>query len=87
MRKVRVMFCENNAFTYLATYCAEEKEVRILATNETAEHDYRGELASITDDSGWERYSDVEDVEAFLGVNYVDKTDATEILDEIYTEL
>lgn len=30
MRKVRIMFCENNAFTYLATYCAEEKEARIL---------------------------------------------------------
>lgn len=86
MRKVRVMFCKNNAFTFLATYCAEDKEVRILATNETAEHDYCGELASIDDDSSWERHTDVEDVEAFLGVSYVD-SDATEILDEIYTEL
>lgn len=86
MRKVRIMFCKNNAFTFLVTYCAEEKEVRILATNETAEHDYRGELASIDDDSLWERHTDVEDVEAFLGVSYVD-SDATEILDEIYTEL
>lgn len=86
MRKVRLMFCKNNAFTFLATYCAEEKEVRILATNETAEHDYRGELATIDDDSAWERHTDVEDVEAFLGVSYVD-SDSTEILDEIYTEL
>lgn len=86
--KKRLMRVETNASTMFVTYDSEEKIVRMLNSDETNPLTDEGKvkLEDVTDDSGWDIYYDVEDVEEWLGVDY-DNPDAPKIIEEIETDI
>nr|DAU28128.1 MAG TPA: hypothetical protein [Caudoviricetes sp.] len=69
---------ETNASTMFVSYDEEEKIARVLDNEETEDG---LDIREVEDDSSWEVYEDVEDIESFLGID--DTPDSSEIVDEI----
>lgn len=69
---------ETNASTMFVSYDEEEKIARVLDNEETEDG---LDIREVEDDSSWDVYEDVEDIEAFLGID--DTPDSSEIVDEI----
>lgn len=79
----RLMKVETNASTMFVTYDSEEKIVMVLDNEETNNPDF--DIRNVEDDSSWNMYEDIDDIEEFLGINPNDP-DATKIIDEIEFE-
>ncbi len=77
------MKVETNASTMFVTYDAEEKIVMVLDNDETNDPDF--DIRNVEDDSSWDMYENVNDVEAWLGIDY-NNPDADKIVDEIEFE-
>lgn len=60
----RLMKVETNADTMLVTYEPETKIARVL--NDAEDID----TLTVEDDSSWDMFEDVEDVEEWIGINY-----------------
>lgn len=73
----RLMKVKTNASTMFVTYDTASKEVRVLDSLET---NGNFPLSDVEDDSSWDVYEGIEDVEEWLGV--YENTDATEIIEE-----
>lgn len=69
---------ETNSSTMFVSYDEEEKIARVLDNEETNDG---LDIRKVEDDSSWDVYEDVEDLEAFLGID--DTPDSSEIVDEI----
>lgn len=69
---------ETNSSTMFVSYDEEEKIARVLDNEETEDG---LDIREVEDDSSWDVYEDVEDIEAFLGID--DTPDSSEIVDEI----
>ena len=74
----RIFKVETNASTMFATYDYDEQIVRLLDNKET---NSGMDIREVEDDSSWEMFEDVEDIEEFLGISYTD-CDANKIVDE-----
>lgn len=72
----KLMKVETNASTMFVTYDEETKIAMVLDNEET-----NADIRTVEDDSSWELYEDIEDIEDFLGCNA--DCDASEIVDEI----
>ena len=79
----RLMKVETNASTMFVTYDAEEKIVMVLDNDETNDPDF--DIRNVEDDSSWDMYENVDDVEAWLGIDY-NNPDTDRIVDEIEFE-
>lgn len=75
----RLMKVETNASTMFVTYDPEYKLVRVLDNIET---NTEYPLSKVEDDSSWETFEDVDDVEEWLGVDH-NNHDAAKIVEEI----
>lgn len=73
-----VLKVKTNASTMFVSYEAEEKIARVLDTEETNFGDF--DIRDVEDDSSWDAFEDVEDINEWLG-------DEAEILDEAEIEL
>lgn len=73
-----VLKVKTNASTMFVSYEAEEKIARVLDTEETNFGDF--DIRDVEDDSSWDVFEDVEDINEWLG-------DEAEILDEAEIEL
>lgn len=73
------MKVKTNASTIFVTYDLYDKIVRVLDNEET---NGGVRLSDVEDDSSWDAYEDVENIDEWLGVNY-DSPDAPEIIEEI----
>lgn len=73
----RLMKVETNTDTMLVTYEPETKIARVL--NDAEDID----ALTVEDDSSWNMFEDVEDIEEWLGVDY-NNSDAPKILVETY---
>ena len=78
----RLMKIETNASTMFVTYDAEEKIVMCLDNEET---NSGMDIRDVEDDSSWDMYENVDDVEAWLGIDY-NNPEADRIVDEIEFE-
>lgn len=69
---------KTNASTMFVTYDEEDQIVRVLDNEET-----NGGIGinEVEDDSSWEMFTDVEDLEEWLGIDYND-SDRPRITDE-----
>lgn len=74
----KIFKVKTNASTMFVSYDAEEKLARVLDNEET-----NGglDLREVEDDSSWDIYENIEDIEAFIGIN--DTPDSPVIVDEI----
>ena len=79
----RLMKVETNASTMFVTYDPEEKIVMVLDNDETNDPDF--DIRNVEDDSLWDMYENVDDVEAWLGIDY-NNPEADRIIDEIEFE-
>lgn len=79
----RLMKVETNASTMFITYDAENKIVMVLDNDETNDPNF--DIRNVEDDSSWDMYENVDDVEAWLGIDY-NNPDADKIVDEIEFE-
>ena len=79
----RLMKVETNASTMFVTYDPEEKIVMVLDNDETNDPDF--DIRNVEDDSSWDMYENVDDVEAWLGIDY-NNPEADRIIDEIEFE-
>ncbi len=77
------MKIETNSSTMFVTYDPEEKIVRVLDNEETNDPDF--DIRNVEDDSSWDEYENVEDIEAWLGIDY-NNPEADKIIDEIEFE-
>ncbi len=77
------MKIETNSSTMFVTYDPEEKRVMVLDNEETNNSDF--DIRNVEDDSSWDMYTDVDDVEEWLGIN-PNNPDADKIVDEIEFE-
>ena len=75
----RLMKVKTNASTMFVTYDLEVKIVRVVDNEET---NGGVRLSDVEDDSSWDVFEDVENIDEWLGVNY-DSPDAPEIIEEI----
>ena len=75
----KLMKVETNASTMFVTYDEETKIAMVLDSEETNAEN--ADIRTVEDDSSWELYEDVEDIEDFLGCKA--DGDASEIVDEI----
>ena len=75
----KLMKVDTNASTMFVTYDEETKIAMILDNEET--NAVNSDIRTVEDDSSWELYKDVEDIEEFLGCNA--DCDASEIVDEV----
>lgn len=84
----KLMRVETNASTMFVTYNDEEKIVRVLDNEETnpITDEEKVRLEDVEDDSSWDMFEDVEDVEEWLGVDY-NNSDTPRIIEEIETYL
>lgn len=73
-----VLKVKTNASTMFVSYEAEEKIARVLDTDETNFGDF--DIRDVEDDSSWDVFEDVEDINEWLG-------NEAEILDEAEIEL
>lgn len=69
---------ETNAGTMFVSYDAEEKIARVLDNEET---NSGLDIREVEDDSSWDVYENIEDIEALIGIN--DTPDSSVIVDEI----
>lgn len=69
---------ETNAFTEFVSYDEEEKIARVLYNEET---NSGMDIREVEDDSSWDIYENIEDIEAFIGID--DTPDSPVIVDEI----
>lgn len=69
---------KTNASTMFVTYDEEDQIVRVLDNEET-----NGGIGinEVEDDSSWEMFTDVEDLEEWLGIDYND-SDSPRIIEE-----
>lgn len=69
---------KTNASTMFVTYDEEDQIVRVLDNEET-----NGGIGinEVEDDSSWETFTDVEDLEEWLGIDYND-SDSPRIIEE-----
>lgn len=79
----RLMKVETNASTMFVTYDAEEKIVMVLDNEETNDPNF--DIRNVEDDSSWDIYENVDDVEEWLGIDY-NNPEADRIVDEIEFE-
>ena len=79
----RLMKVETNASTMFVTYDPEEKIVMVLDNDETNDPNF--DIRNVEDDSSWDMYENVEDVETWLGIDY-NNPEADRIIDEIEFE-
>lgn len=63
----KLMKVETNASTMFVTYDDNEKIVRVLDNEYT--NDVTSDIKSVEDDSSWEMYENVEDIEKWLGID------------------
>ena len=86
--KKRLMRVNTNVSIMFVSYDAEDKIVRVLDNEETnlLTDEEEIKLSDVEDDSGWEIFYDVDDVEEWLGVDY-NNPDAPRIIEEIEAEL
>lgn len=77
-----LMRVETNASTMFVTYDADEKTVRVLDNEET---NSGVKLSDVEDDSSWEVFEDVENLEEWLGIDY-NNSDAPRIIEKINFE-
>lgn len=75
----KLMKVKTNASTMFVTYDEEDRIAMVLDNEETNAEN--ADIRTVEDDSSWELYEDVEDIEDFLGCNA--DCDASEIVDEI----
>lgn len=75
----KLMKVKTNASTMFVTYDEEDRIAMVLDNEETNAED--ADIRTVEDDSSWDLYEDVKDIEDFLGCS-VD-CDASEIVDEI----
>lgn len=69
---------ETNASIMFVSYDAAEKIARVLDNEETN----RGlDIRKVEDDSSWDTYENIEDIDSFVGVN--DTPDSSVITDTI----
>ena len=69
---------ETNASIMFVSYDAAEKIARVLDNEETN----RGlDIRKVEDDSSWDTYENIEDIDSFVGVN--DTSDSSVIIDTI----
>lgn len=69
---------ETNASIMFVSYDAAEKIARVLDNEETN----RGlDIRKVEDDSSWDIYENIEDIDSFVGVN--DTSDSSVIIDTI----
>ena len=79
----RLMKVETNASTMFVTYDPEEKIVMVLDNEETNDPDF--DIRNVEDDSSWDMYKNIDDVETWLGIDY-NNPEADKIVDEIEFE-
>ena len=72
---------KTSASTMFVSYDVEEKIARVLDNEETNFGDVN--IREVEDDSSWDIYEDIEDINDFMGVDYYGIPDRSEILDEI----
>lgn len=84
----KLMRVDTNASTMFVTYDDEEKIVRVLDNEETnpITDEEKVRLEDVEDDSSWDMFEDVEDVEEWLGIDY-NNPDAPIIVEEIETDI
>lgn len=80
MTRTRLMKVETNASTMFAAYDAEEQMLWILDDEYTNSEE--ADLREVEDWTSWRRFEEVEDPEAFLGIDYQD-SESPSIVDEI----
>lgn len=73
---------ETNASTIFVTYDTEEKIVRVL-DNEETNSDVK--LNDVEDDTSWDIFEDVENIEEWLGIDY-NNPDTPRIVEELEFE-
>lgn len=74
----KLMKIETNASIMFVSYDAAEKLARVLDNEETN----RGlDIRKVEDDSSWDTYENIEDINSFVGVN--DTPDSSVIIDTI----
>lgn len=78
----RLMKVKTNASTMFVTYDLEDKIVRVLDNEET---NGGVRLSDVEDDSSWDVFEDVENIDEWLGVDY-NEPDAPKIVEEIEFE-
>ena len=69
---------ETNASTMFVSYDVEEKLARVLDNEET---NSGLDIREVEDDSSWDIYENIEDIESFIGVD--NTPDSPVIVDEI----
>lgn len=74
----KILKVRTNASTMLVSYDAAEKLARVLDNDET---NRELDIRKVEDDSSWDVYEDIEDIENFVGVD--DTPDSSVIVDEI----
>jgi len=75
----KLMKVETNASTMFVTYDEETKIAMVLDNEETNAEN--ADIRTVEDDSSWNLYEDVENIEDFLGCSA--DCDAPRIVDEI----
>lgn len=76
----KLLKVNTNSSTMFVSYDEENQIVRILDNGET--NSENADIRNVEDDSSWEMFENVEDVEAWLGIDYSDP-DSPRIEDEI----
>lgn len=75
----KLMEVKTNASTMFVTYDEEDRIAMVLDNEETNAEN--ADIRTVEDDSSWDLYEDVENIEDFLGCSA--DCDASEIVDEI----
>lgn len=76
----KLLKVNTNSSTMFVSYDEENQIVRILDNGET--NSENADIRNVEDDSSWEMFENVEDVEAWLRIDYSDP-DSPRIEDEI----
>ena len=74
----KLMKIETNASIMFVSYDAAEKLARVLDNDET---NSGLDIRKVEDDSSWDTYENIEDINSFVGVN--DNPDSSVIIDTI----
>lgn len=74
----KILKVRTNASTMFVSYDAAEKLARVLDSNET---NRELDIRKVEDDSSWDVYENIEDIESFVGVD--ETPDSSVIVDEI----
>lgn len=74
----KLLKVRTNASTMLVSYDESEKLAKVLDNDET---NRELDIRKVEDDSSWDVYENIEDIESFVGVD--DTPDSSVIVDEI----